>query len=128
MSVPEDWLEYRRDDRELIGWIVPEGEEFVTFDLLGRRGEPTDWVSAEERLDELGIGYLAGLYAFRTDDGSWVRVKLIEVSSDGIQMKRDDFGDVTADLPTYSLPFPIDDRLIPLGDLIEDTHLIDGLQ
>ncbi|WRS30620.1 hypothetical protein U6G28_02720 [Actinomycetaceae bacterium MB13-C1-2] len=124
MSVPEDWLEYRRGDRELVGWIAPEGEGFVTFDLLGRKGEATDWTSAEERLDELGIGYLADLYGFRTDDGSWVRVKLIEVSPDGIKMKRDDFGDVTADLPKYSMQFPIDDRLMPLDDLVEDTHLI----
>lgn len=42
MSVPEDWLEFRRGDRELVGWIVPEGEDFATYDLLGRKGEPTD--------------------------------------------------------------------------------------
>ena len=49
MSVPEAWIPHRREDGELVGWIVPEGEGFVTIDLLGRSrsAEPLDWVAAD---------------------------------------------------------------------------------
>ena len=46
----------------------------------------------------------------------WVRVRLLEVSTDGISVKEDDFGDATADLPRYRLPFPADDRLVSLAE------------
>ena len=120
MSVPEDWFEHRREDGELVGWIVAEGDDFATVDLLGRRrGEATDWLSAEERLDELGIGYLADIYAYWVTPEEWVRVRLLEVSTDGISVKEDDFGDATADLPRYRLPFPADERLVPLAEVGE---------
>ena len=120
MSVPEDWFEHRREDGELVGWIVAEGDDFATVDLLGRRrGEATDWLSAEERLDELGIGYLADIYAYWLTPEEWVRVRLLEVSTDGISVKEDDFGDATADLPRYRLPFPVDERLVPLAEVGE---------
>ena len=118
MSVPEGWFEHRREDGELVGWIVAEGDDFATVDLLGRRrGEATDWLSAEERLDELGIGYLADIYAYWVTPEEWVRVRLLEVSTDGISVKEDDFGDATADLPRYRLPFPVDERLVPLAEV-----------
>ncbi len=120
MSVPEGWFEHRREDGELVGWIVAEGDDFATVDLLGRRrGEATDWLSAEERLDELGIGYLADIYAYWLTPEEWVRVRLLEVSTDGISVKEDDFGDATADLPRYRLPFPVDERLVPLAEVGE---------
>ena len=118
MSVPGTWIPHRRGDGELVGWIVPEGEGFVTIDLLGRprSAEPVDWVAAEELLEDLGIGYLAEIYAYRVSADDWARVRLIEVSADGVTVKEDDFGDVAADLPRYRLAFPVGDELRRLGD------------
>jgi len=31
-----EWIEHRRQDGEPIGWVRPEGEEFVPVDRLGR--------------------------------------------------------------------------------------------
>ena len=118
MSVPEAWIPHRREDGELVGWIVPEGEGFVTIDLLGcsRSAEPVDWVAAEEVLEELGIGYLADIYAFRVSADDWARVRIVEVSTDGVTVKEDDYGDVAADLPRYRMGFPADDGLRLLAD------------
>ena len=97
---------------------MPEGEGFVTIDLLGRprSSEPVDWVAAEEVLEELGIGYLADIYAFRVSGDDWARVRIVEVSTDGVTVKEDDYGDVAADLPRYRMEFPADDGLRLLAD------------
>lgn len=118
MSLPGTWIPHRREDGELVGWIEPAGEGFVTYDLLGRArcDAPIDWLAAEEDLEELGIGYLADIYAIRLDDGTWVRSRITEVSTDGIGAKDDDFGDIGAPVAKYRLPFPIDDRLVPIAD------------
>ncbi|SMG29846.1 hypothetical protein [Agreia pratensis] len=112
-----DWIEHRRsDDRELVGWMKPVGDGFVAIDLLGRRRtEPVDWMVAEETLDELGLAYLADPHELRLDDGSWLRVRIAEVSPSAIRVKKDDWGDMTATQVYYSLPFPItEDQLRPL--------------
>lgn len=105
--VGNDWIEHRRSDRELVGWIVPRGDDFVIVDLLGReRGGPVDWLSAEEALEELGIGYLADIYVLALENGRDLRVRIAEVSSAGITVKKDDFGDIGAPQHYFSLPFP----------------------
>lgn len=118
MALPETWIPHRREDGELVGWIEPVGDGFVPFDLLGRpRAEaPIDWLPAEETLEEIGIGYLADIYALRVDDGGWVRARIVEVSTTDIGVKEDDFGDVGAPVSSYRVPFPIDDRLVPFAD------------
>lgn len=114
MEIPRDWFEHRREDGELLGWITPAGEDFIPIDLLGRSAASTDWIRAEEYLEDLGIGYLADIYAYEVNPGEWVQVRLLEVSSRGITIKEDDFGDATANLPRYSLPFPPNGRLLPV--------------
>ncbi len=114
--VREDWIEHRRaGDGELLGWIEPEGEDFVAIDLLGhRRTDPVDWLTAEETLDALGISYLADLFDLRLDEGSWLRVRIAEVSVGGIRVKKDDFGAVGAPQLYYDVEFPVDpERLRP---------------
>lgn len=115
----EDWIEHRREDGELVGWIVQEGVDFATVDLLGRRAAPVDWLAAEERLEELGIGYLAERYAYWKSPEAWVRVKLVEVSPDGITVQEDDFGDAIGGvpLPSHRLTWPISAELIPLSEV-----------
>lgn len=115
---PMDWIEHRRPgDRELLGWILPDGEDFAPCDRLGRAvGSPTDWLSAEERLEEHGIGWLADLWQY-TVDGVTERVRIVEVTPERIVVKRDDFGTIDADLVTWTLAFPAPDALKPFeGD------------
>lgn len=112
-----DWIPHRREgDRELLGWMLPEGDGFVVIDLLGRRRtEAIDWLAAEEALEAIGIGYLADLYELRLDSGEWLRVRLAEVSPTRIVAKKDDFGDMNADQVYYPLPFPMPENLRPLA-------------
>lgn len=115
LSARSDWIEHRRGDRELVGWIVPRGEDFVVVDLLGRqRGGPVDWMTAEETLDELGIGYLADIYLLTLEDGRDLRVRIAEVSPAGITVKKDDFGAVGVPQLYFSLEFPAPPTLRPL--------------
>lgn len=93
----------------------PEGDGFVVIDLLGRaRTGPIDWFSAERELDELGIGYLAEPFLLELEDGRQLRVRILEVSTDSIRVKRDDWGAIDVSLLEYTLPFPIPERLRPM--------------
>jgi len=112
-----DWITHRRPDGEVLGWMEPHDDGFVVIDLLGRpASETVDWLTAEETLDERGIGYLADLYELRLDNGSWLRVRIAEVSPSGIRVKKDDFGAVGAPQLFYDLAFPVDEgSLRPLA-------------
>ena len=112
-----DWIEHRRGDRELLGWIAPDGDGFVVFDLLGRSRTPApvDWLDAEELLENLGIGYLADRYALVRDDGSEQPVRIGEVSTAGVTVVADDFGAasaVGAKPAQFRLPFPVPHDLL----------------
>ena len=114
VPVPPDFIEHRRGDRELLGWIRPEGDGFVVVDLLGRElTGAIDWLTAEETLEALGIGYLADPFELRLDDGRWLRVRLTEVSPELIRVKRDDWGAIDVPLLEYTVPFPIPEQLRP---------------
>lgn len=113
----EDWIEHRRGDRELLGWMRPQGDGFVVIDLLGRpRTVPLEWLDAEEFLEELGIGYLADRYVHA---GRAVRIG--EVSTAGVTVIVDDFGAASAVAPPGAsgperirLPFPVPaEMLVP---------------
>lgn len=113
MSGVADWIEHRRGDGDLLGWMRSVGEQFVVIDLLGRpRTEPLDWAAAEEYLDDLGIGYLADPYELHLD-GRWHRVRLLEVSTRQIRLKREDWGDMSAPLEEHIVAFPIPETLRP---------------
>ena len=115
-----DWIEHRRGDGELVGWLAPEGEGFHVVDLLGRTrtDEPVGWLAAEELLDDLGIGYLADRYSLRTSDDHEREVRIGDVSTAGIIVVADDFGSASAigaKPERFALPFPAPDELSPLG-------------
>jgi hypothetical protein len=117
--IPADWIEHHRADGERVGWLVPSGDGFLVVDLLGRirTEEAVDWLSGEQVLDGLGIGYLADRYRLLVD-GSEREVRLSEVSADGITAVADDFGSASAVHPghvreTFRLPFPAPATLRP---------------
>jgi hypothetical protein len=109
----EDWIQHRRGaDGELLGWMLPVDDGFVAIDLLGRRHtEVVDWLTAEETLEAMGIGYLADPYELRLDSGDWLRVRITEASTQGITVKKDDWGAIDSPQLLYTLAFPITDEL-----------------
>ena len=113
-QIEQEWIEHRREDGERVGWLRPDGGGFVPIDLLGRElSGPTDWLTGEEMLESAGIGYLADRYQLRLDDGRWMRVRITEVSTDRIVVKKDDFGAIDAPQIVYTLPFPLPENLRP---------------
>lgn len=107
------WIEHRRGDRELVGWMRPEVERFVAVDLLGREvSGPLDWLEAEELLEALGIGYLADIYQL-AHEGRSLRVRITEVSTERIRVKKDDFGAIDVPLREFVLPWPAPPELQP---------------
>jgi hypothetical protein len=111
-----DWIEHRRSDGELLGWIVPAGDGFHVIDLLGRQRTeaPADWSDAEEALESLGIGYLANRYMVQLSDGVERRVRIGEVKTTGIILLADEFGSasaVGANPETFEVSFPAPEGL-----------------
>ena len=103
-----DWIEHRRGDRELLGWMRPQGEGFVVIDLLGREiSDELDWLDAEELLEQRGIGYLADRYELQLDGGHWLLVRIVEVSPQRIRVKKEDWGDINATALYYEVEFPM---------------------
>ena len=124
--LPPEWIEHRRTgDRELLGWVRPDGEGFVAIDRLGHEVTGVvDWHDAETALDERGLAWLADLWQLVHDDGTATRVRIVEVSPERVVVKLDDFGAVGAELRSWTLPFPAPARLRPY---VGDAHVIDGL-
>jgi hypothetical protein len=123
--LPAEWIEHRRADSEILGWMLADGDGFRVFDLLGRERTPTspdggsspvDWLTAEELLDELGMGYLADRWTLRLPDGTERPVRIAEASPRGVVVLADEYGAASAvgALPErFRLPFPVGDDLTP---------------
>ncbi|MCI1018816.1 hypothetical protein HWD99_09285 [Microbacterium sp. C5A9] len=115
----DDWTPHRRDDGELLGWIHPDGDGWVAVDVLGRIvAGATEWLDAEDALDQHGIAWLADPWMLDGEAERPLRVRILEVTpdrdgSDGrIVVKVDDFGDVTRPpTPKYVVAWPIPERL-----------------
>ncbi|WP_353808882.1 hypothetical protein [Agromyces sp. SYSU T00194] len=104
----EDWIEHRRGDGELVGWMLPEDDGFVVIDLLGRRvTDVVDWGTAEETLDEAGLRYLAEPYLLDRPGDEPLRVRIVEASRDRILVTEDFGGAIGGPVPErIALPFP----------------------
>lgn len=123
LMLPSDWIEHRRADGEVVGWLVAEGDGFRVHDLLGRDRTPLDpagvaapveWLDGEELLEELGIGYLADRWTLRLPDGTERPVRIAEASPRGVTVVADEFGAasaVGAVLERFRLSFPVTDEL-----------------
>lgn len=114
---PTGWIEHRRSgDGERVGWMRVDGDGFVAIDLLGREVTGVvEWLDAESALDELGIGYLADPYALHLPGSDPVRVRILEVSTARILVKKDDFGDINVTRVDFVVEWPIPPELEPLG-------------
>ena len=112
MSRPDGWIEHRRDDREIVGWIAADGDAWRPFDLLGRPATdaPIEWLDAEEVLEARGIGYLSDRYAFAPDGAAPRPVRIAEASTDRVVVVADEYGAASAVRATperFELPFPV---------------------
>jgi hypothetical protein len=117
MAVPVEWVEVRRSDRELVGWLRPAGDDWVPVDLLGRdvSASSLGFARAETVLEERGLGFLAERWSLTVDDGE-VAVRLSEVSTSRIIAVLDDYGSASAVTPgrepvRWVLPWPAPDEL-----------------
>lgn len=107
MTLAADWTPYRRADRELIGWIRPEGDLWVPVDLLGRdAGAAQEWLDAEAALEARGIGWLADVWMLDRPGADPLRVKLVEVTPDRVVVQTDDFGAIDVPVTRYELSWP----------------------
>jgi hypothetical protein len=124
MSLPEHWIEHRREDGERVGWIVPAGEGFLAYDALGRQAtpDPVDWLTAEETLEERGLRFLADRFVLDADgaggdaEATARPVRISEVGTDGITVVTDELGGASAvgsGAEAIRLPFPAPDTLRP---------------
>ena len=77
-ALPEHWVEHRREDGEVVGWIDMHSAapDLVPIDRLGRP-LPTvdDWLVAEECLEERGLGFLMGWFSYQ---GHRVRIRDVD--------------------------------------------------
>lgn len=118
--ISADWTPHRRDDRELLGWIRPEGAAWVAVDLLGREASgPVEWLDAEDALESTGLAWLAEVWMLETDDGA-LRVRIAEVSPPAapdtrgrVLVHTDDFGAIDVPFTRIELPWPAPPALRP---------------
>lgn len=114
--VPTGWVPHRReDDRELLGWIRPDGDAWVPVSLLGRDvGPPGDWLDAEATLDGAGLAWLGALWVLDTVNGPEV-VRIIEVTPARVVLHTDDHGAIDMPSTRFELPWPAPETLRPRG-------------
>ncbi len=125
--IAADWTPHRREDGELVGWVRPEGEDWVAVDLLGREvSGPTDWLAAEAVLEVGGIGYLADPWMLDGEGDLPVRVRMVEVTPERIVVKSDDFGAIDAPVRQWELPWPLPARLRSVRPDDPDAFTVPG--
>ena len=113
--IPTDWFPYSRaEDGERLGWIRPHGEEFIPVTALGHDlGGPTDWVGAEERLESQGLSWLAEPWTYASAEHGEIRVRIVEVRTDAVRIKTEDYNAIDVPVSYFELPFPAPASLRP---------------
>jgi hypothetical protein len=106
--IPDDWTPHRRsDDRELVGWIRPDGEGWIAVSLLGHEVTGVvDWLEAEQALEAVGLAWLADVWMLEREGRGPLRVRLVEVTPDHVLVKTDDYGAIDAPVEQFELPWP----------------------
>lgn len=118
--IPADWTPHRRDDGELLGWIRPEGEDWVAVDLLGHAASGAiEWLDAEHALESRGLSWLADIWMLERGESEPLRVKLVEVTpgrvgeAGHVVVQTDDFGAIDVPVERFELPWPSPPALRP---------------
>jgi hypothetical protein len=113
--LPAEWIEHRRPgDREVVGWIRPDGDDWVAVSLLGHDlTGPVDWPAAEEALDTTSLAWLADPWMLEQPAGEPVRVRMVEVTPHRVVVQTDDFGAIDVPVERFVLPWPAPTRLRP---------------
>lgn len=126
--LPADWIVHRRpDDREHVGWIRPEGDDWVAVNLLGRElTGPVDWLAAEEALDETSLAWFADVWMLEQEGAEPLRVRLVEVTPDGVLVQTDDFGAIDVPVERHALPWPPPAALRPRRPGDPDGRVLAG--
>lgn len=112
--IPADWTPHRRDHGELLGWIRPDGDDWLAVDLLGRKAsDAVDWLEAEAALERRGLAWLADPWMLERPHAGILRVRLVEVTPgrEGepgrVVVKADDGGAIGGPpTPRFTLPWP----------------------
>ena len=82
--------EIRRDDDELVGLLVCDGERWRPVTVFGASlAEPTDAAHAEAVVRERGLSSLADRWV-ATIDGENIEVWLLEVRPDRVRLRQHD--------------------------------------
>jgi hypothetical protein len=113
--LPSDWVPHRRPgDREVVGWLRPDGDRWVAVSLLGHDlTRAVEWPDAEEALEAAGLGWLSGVWLLEQGDEEPVRVRLVEVTPERVVVQTDDFGAIDTPVERHVLPWPAPPALRP---------------
>ena len=111
--IPPEWTSHHRpDDRELLGWIRPEGGGYVPVSRLGRDlSGPVEWLDAEATLDAFGLGWLGQPWRLHRDGEQPIAVRIVEVTPERVRVKTEDYGAIDMPVIEYVPPFPAPDEL-----------------
>jgi hypothetical protein len=108
-----EWIEHRRaDDDELVGFLVPDGDQFVPVTVFGYpiaqsapRGE------SEGELDRRGLSYLAERWVLRLPDQTSIQVEIAEASPAQVVVQSVDLFSGLDYGTRFTLHAPVDGRL-----------------
>jgi hypothetical protein len=106
--LPSDWVPHLRPaDREVLGWIRPDGDRWVPVSLLGHDlTGGVEWPDAEEALETAGLAWLSGVWLLERPDDEPVRVRIVEVTPERVVVQTDDFGAIDVPVERHVLPWP----------------------
>lgn len=112
--IPTDWMPYHRDaDSELLGYLVPAGDECVPVTIFGYvLAEASDAMDAQAVLDAVGLSYLADRWRLTLEDGQSIQVLLAEASPERLVVTNADYGYLGDIGHRLVLPVPTGDRLV----------------
>jgi hypothetical protein len=105
-----EWVGHIRDeDKELLGFLVPDGERFVPVTIFGYvLSGPVDRDEAEHVLESIGLSYLAERWWLRLDQ-TRIAVEIVEASPQRVVVKNVDFGHDGDIGERFTPAAPIDD-------------------